>query len=226
MSAAEAVRVHVIVADVERVEDRDLLSTEERERAARFHFERDRRLYTAAHAGLRRALARELGADPRELAFAADAAGRPHLLGTAELFFSLSHSGDRALVAVARTPRVGVDVEWLRAGIDRERLAQRNFTPREQAELLALSEDERRLGFFRVWTRKEAYVKALGKGLYHPLGDFDVSASPDARFLAFRDGSRLADWSLFGLELGPGRAGALAIERSAAVVELVADPVS
>jgi 4'-phosphopantetheinyl transferase len=226
MSSVEAVRVYVIAADVERAEDQGLLSAEERESAARFHFERDRRLYTAAHAGLRRALARELGADPREFAFAADAAGRPHLLGTTGLFFSLSHSGDRALVAVARTPRLGVDVEWLRAGIDRERLAQRNFTPREQAELLALPEEERYLGFFRVWTRKEAYVKALGKGLYHPLADFDVSASLAAHFLAFRDGSRLSDWSLCDLDLGPGRAGALAIERGAAAVELVADFVS
>jgi 4'-phosphopantetheinyl transferase len=210
------VLVHVLAVGDERPEDRALLSAEERDRADRFRFAKDRALYTAAHAGLRRALARELAARPEELAFATEAGGRPRLLGGADLCFSLSHSGDRALVALARTPRLGVDVEVFRPGVDRARLAARNFTPAEQAELRALDGQHLEHAFYRIWTRKEAYVKALGRGLYHPLDAFDVSAGAEARFVAFRDGSKAEAWSLFDLELGAGRAGALAIELPAA----------
>jgi 4'-phosphopantetheinyl transferase len=218
--SADLVVVHVFRVDEERAEDRALLSAGERARADAFHFARDRALYTAAHAGLRRALAGELGAEPAELAFTADPGGRPRLAGAAELHFSLSHAGDRALVAVARTPRVGVDVEVVRPDIEVERLAARNYTASERAELSALAGAERLLAFYRVWTRKEAYVKALGKGLLHPLDAFDVSAGATARFGGFRDGSRLEAWSLHDLELGAGRAGALAVELAAPRVRL------
>jgi 4'-phosphopantetheinyl transferase len=215
---AGQVLVSVVAVGDERPEDRAVLSAEERDRADRFHFARDRALYTAAHAGLRRALARELGAQPEELAFAVEPGGRPRLAGAPELFFSLSHSGDRALIALGRTPRLGADVEVFRPGVDRARLAERHFTERERGELAALGAGEDELGFYRVWTRKEAYVKALGRGLYHPLDAFDVSAGAAARFMAFRDGSLTEAWSLFDLDLGPGRAGAVAVELSAARV--------
>jgi 4'-phosphopantetheinyl transferase len=218
--SSDLVVVHVLEVGEERPSDRALLSAVERGRADAFHFARDRALYTAAHAGLRRVLARELGAEPAELAFTVEEGGRPRLAGETGLHFSLSHAGDRALVAVARTPRVGVDVEVARPGVDVERLAARNYTASERAELAALAGDERRSAFYRVWTRKEAYVKALGKGLFHPLDAFDVSAGTPARFGGFRDGSRLADWSLFDLDLGAGRAGALAVELPAARVRL------
>ena len=219
MNAGEIV-LCVLAVGEERAEDRALLSAEERERADRFHFARDRALYTAAHAGLRRALARELAARPEELCFAVDPGGRPRLLGASDLHFSLSHSGDRALVALARTPRVGVDVEVFRSGVDRERLAARNFSASEQGELLGLSGPEHERAFYRVWTRKEAYVKALGRGLYHPLDAFDVTAGEAARFVAFRDGSRPEAWTLLDLDLGRGRAGALAVELAAARLTL------
>ena len=210
--------VRVVVVEVEPGAEswaRPLLAPAEVERADRFHFARDRVLFTVAHGALRRVLGAYLGADPAALAFEREAGGRPVLPG-GELHFSLSHSGDRALVAVAPFPRLGVDVEVFRAGLDLARLAERNYTPAERGELAAAGADPR--AFFRVWTRKEAYVKALGKGLYHPLADFDVSAGPEARFLAFRDGSRLEGWSLVDLDLGPGRAGALAAGRPGARV--------
>jgi len=220
--SADLVVVHVLAVGAERPEDRALLSPGERARADAFHFARDRALYTAAHAGLRRVLAAELGALPAELSFTLEAGGRPRLAGAGELHFSLSHAGDRALVAVARTPRVGVDVEVERADVDVGRLSARHFTASERAELAALEDALRLKAFYRVWTRKEAYVKALGKGLFHPLDAFDVSAGAPARFAGFRDGSRLADWSLVDLDLGAGRAGALAVELPAARVRLEA----
>jgi 4'-phosphopantetheinyl transferase len=99
--------------------------------------------------------------------------------------------------------------------IDLQRLAARNFTPAELVDLDGLEGEDFRDGFFRVWTRKEAYVKALGQGLYHSLADFDVNAADEARFGAFRDGSDLERWSLIDLPLGPGRSGALAVELAA-----------
>ncbi|MEM7305281.1 MAG: 4'-phosphopantetheinyl transferase superfamily protein [Planctomycetota bacterium] len=207
--------VHVFEVPVEpscAEEARAGLSSEERAKADRFHFERDRLLYSVAHAALRRVLAPYAGCAPHELRFEIDEHGRPFLTPRGELHFSLSHSGDRALVAVARVQRVGVDVEVFRALQDLDRLAERNYTPAELAELAPLEDDARVRAFFRVWTRKEAYVKALGRGLSHPLAAFDVSAGEEARFGAFRDGSERERWTLLDLPLDGERAGALAVE--------------
>ena len=213
--ADDEVHVHAAEAFSVTSADRAVLSEEERDRTIRFYFERDRILFIAAHAALRRVLAAHLDENPAGLRFETDKRGRPHVVGKEGLHFSLSHSGDRALVAVARTPTVGVDVEVYRDGIDFERLAERNYTEAEREELAGLAGDELRLAFYRVWTRKEAYVKALGKGLYHPLADFDVSAGEQARFHAFRDGSSLDSWSLVDLALNGQRVGALAVKMNA-----------
>ena len=215
----DEVRVHEIHVE-DRPADRPLLSEAERERADRFYFERDRVLFTAAHAGLRRVLAEHLDGDPAGLGFEEDDLGRPGLVGVEGLHFSLSHSGDRALVAVACMPRVGVDVEVHRDRIELERLAERNFSLAERAELLECRGEDLVRGFFRIWTRKEAYVKALGKGLRHPLEDFDVNMGDQARFGSFRDGSDPARWSRVDLSLGANRAGALAVELPAVRVRL------
>jgi 4'-phosphopantetheinyl transferase len=213
-------RVHVVRVGGERAEDRALLAPEELERVDRFLFARDRELFVAAHAALRRALGAALDVPPRELRFEREEGGRPRL-ADGELAFSLSHSGRRALVALARTPEVGVDVEARRrGGLDLERVAARSFSPAERAALAVLTSAEREEAFHRIWTRKEAYVKALGRGLYHPLDAFDVSCSADARFLAFRDGSRIDEWGLLDLDAGEGYAAALALRPAPRRVDL------
>jgi len=207
--------------------DRALLSADELARADRFVFDRDSRLFVTAHAALRRILGAAVGVAPERLAFELEEHGRPRLAGGGPSF-SLSHSGDRALVALGDVDRgdgggaqrIGVDVERFRDGIDVERFAARNFTPFERAELAALHGAERLRGFFRVWTRKEAYIKALGKGLHHPLQSFDVTTGADARFAALRDGEPHGEWSLFDLDLGQRRAGALAVHPRCASVRI------
>lgn len=134
-----------------------LLSEGEIERAARFQFERDRRRFLAARAGLRRVLAGYLGCDAREIRFEAGAMGKPRTPG---IEFNLSHSHELALVAVAGTTPVGVDVEYLRPQSDAVAIARRFFPP---AEAAAVGADPG--AFFRVWTRREAWLKAEGSGL-------------------------------------------------------------
>jgi 4'-phosphopantetheinyl transferase len=225
MSAGGEVVVYVVRVERERAEDRAVLSAAELAQADRFVFARDRILYATAHAALRRVLGAVLGVAPGDVRFERDGSGRPLLAGGGPAF-SLSHSGDRALVAVRESGRIGVDVERLRDGIDVDRFAARNFTAFERAQIEACGAGgpaARRQAFFRVWTRKEAYVKALGRGLLHPLSAFEVTAGEPAGFHVFRDGERIEDWSLHDLELGPRRAGALAASPPSGRVRLALD---
>ena len=118
------------------------------------------------------------------------------------------------MVAVTRNHNIGVDVERIRADMHLERLAERFFSPSEVSELAALPPEQKVLGFFNCWTRKEAYIKAQGLGLSLPLYSFDVSLTPLEPVLirATRPDHREAGrWSLLSLEVDPGFAGALAI---------------
>jgi len=191
-----------------------LLDAAGRERAARFHRESDRARFIAAHAYLRQTLARYLDADPATLVFARGAHGKPYLPDH-PLQFNLAHSGDRALLAVARTRAVGVDVEAIRAEVAQEAVAERYLAPAEVRALRGLPSGEQAGAFFACWTRKEAYVKARGAGLALPLSSFDVSPQPgeSPRLLAVRgDDAEAAHWSLAALSVGAGYAAALAVE--------------
>ncbi len=197
------------------------LSAEERQRASRFHFDTDRDRYIVAHASLRDILSRYLPCEPSELIFSANEYGKPLLARSNDfsrsnnIEFNLSHSGDFALIAVARGRKVGVDVERIREDIELESLARRNFSPREVSELMALPLEQRTPGFFHCWTRKEAYIKAQGLGLSMPLDLFDVSLSPNepAILRATRPATNeSARWSLRSLEVELNYAAALAVE--------------
>jgi 4'-phosphopantetheinyl transferase len=153
------------------------LSGDERARAARFHFARDRNSYVAARGGLRRVLSRYTEIPPADLAFSYGARGKPALVysGIApKLAFNVAHSGAYAVYAVGCRRQVGIDVERIRPEVAIEDLAAANFSPKERRALLALSRDERLRRFFALWTCKEAYVKARGEGLFIPLDSFHV----------------------------------------------------
>ncbi len=191
------------------------LSTTEIQRASRFRFNADRHRYIAAHGSLRRILARYLQCDPRASSFSANDYGKPALLGDKRLEFNLSHSGDYALIAVARHHQVGIDVERRREGLDIEHIAARYFSPGEIAELTALPSEQRATGFFNCWTRKEAYIKGHGLGMSMALDSFTVSLTPGkpALLLATRPDAGVASrWTLLSLEVDASHAGALAVE--------------
>ena len=159
----------------------EILSPDERTRAARFHFERDRQHFTATRALLRTLLGSYVGSEPADLVFRYSEKEKPSLDSQAShdsVEFNLSHSGTAALLAFARGRALGVDIEIIRDDFDPAALAHRFFSKHEQTQLAALNPSEKYSGFFRCWTRKEAYIKAVGTGLSLPLDQFDVSLHP------------------------------------------------
>lgn len=149
-----------------------LLSDEERERARRFVGPLLQRRFVAARSQLRALLGRHLGRDPRSLVFALNEFGKPRLADHPGVHFSLSHSQDRALLAVSEGAEVGADLEMMRP-VEHLDLARRYFHPDEVAAIERHGDP--RQAFFRIWTLKEAVVKAIGLGLSLPLDGFAVS---------------------------------------------------
>ena len=195
-----------------------LLSTDEARRGRSFHFERDQRRFVVGRGLLRTILGRYLGTDPRRLRFDYGRHGKPALageLGVDGLRFNLAHSEDVAVFAVALGSEIGVDVECLRPVPDADRIAKDCFSARENAVYSAMGPGLRLRAFFDCWTRKEAFVKAIGDGLTHPLDTFDVSLAPDepARLVQVHgDLQATARWSLQALDGGPHCAAALVVD--------------
>lgn len=159
-----------------------LLTDDEKERAHKYKFRRDRHRFVAGRAGLRAILGSYVSCSPAMLRFEYGAAGKPSLRYPASptpVQFNLSHSGGIGLLAVARQT-VGIDVELVRTVPDVEEIAKSYFSATEQRELLQLPVPLRSAGFLNCWTRKEAFVKAIGDGLSLPLDSFDVSLTPGA----------------------------------------------
>ena len=196
-----------------------ILDSEERSRADRFRFPKDRRHYTVARGVLRLLLARYLHTSPEALNFSYNQYGKPALIEDVnpnKLQFNLSHSGERVLYAFALQRELGIDIEWRDRHIgEMEQIAKRYFSPYETQQLLALPESQRVSGFFNCWTRKEAYIKARGRGLSLPLHEFDVTLKPvePAQLLATRDDPTHASrWVMRGLKPGRDYVAALAVE--------------
>ena len=165
-----------ICAALERV-----LSTDERERAARFVFERDRRHFIVCRGTLRVAVGEYLDMDPSAVRFTYGPLGKPALADDAGLAFNVSHAAGFALLAFARKAPIGVDVESLNRQIDAEQLATRFFSADEANDLLTVPVSQRVEAFFNCWTRKESYIKAIGDGLTVPLDSFSVTFAPGHR---------------------------------------------
>jgi 4'-phosphopantetheinyl transferase len=193
-----------------------VLSVDERARAKRITIAGPRRRFIVGRVALREILGRYASIPPSEVRFCYGRRGKPALdLEGTVLRFNLSHSGDLALVAIALGREIGVDVERVRVDRDFERIATRFFSKVEVATLLAFSPAERTEAFYRCWTRKEAYIKAIGEGLAIPLDSFDVVFAPDApaALLANRlDPDQVHQWSMTALDPDPGYAGAVVVE--------------
>jgi 4'-phosphopantetheinyl transferase len=196
---------------------RSTLSLDERQRAGRFRFENLRLSYTLSRGGLRILLAHYLGCPPKEIELISGQRGKPALRDPCPIRFNASHSGQMAIFAFTLGCEVGVDVEQLRKLDDPESIAKRYFSAAEVAELLSLKPAERGLAFFRCWTRKEAYIKAIGDGLAIPLDCFEVTLLPGvpSRLVQLAaDMGTASDWTLDHLEPAPGYLGALAYRDS------------
>lgn len=198
-----------------------LLAPDEQERADRFKFERDRIRYIAGRGWLRILLGRYLDRDPRELRFSYSAYRKPALVDASdpssrrELKFNLSHCEGIAVYGIALDEEVGIDVERVRPVHDSAAIADRFFSPLERKALRRLPVSAWDEGFFRCWTRKEAYIKACGEGLSLPLTSFDVTVSGPAALLRSHAGDPAA-WSLVHLLPADGFVGVVALRRKQA----------
>lgn len=195
-----------------------MLASEECERAARFHFAHDRRNFIAARGLLREILSHYLELPPHTLQFRYTSHGKPYLTydcGGQWLRFNVSHSGELALYAISRGRELGVDIEEIRTDIEHKQIASNFFSKQEVAALHALPVHLQQEAFFLCWTRKEAYIKAIGEGLSLPLHSFDVSVTPGtpASLLAVRGNAQeAARWTLQALEPGPNYQATLVAE--------------
>ena len=192
----------------------ELLSGEERVRAARFRSTEMRLRFVVAHGALRLILSHYAAAPAASLRFTAAAGGKPFIAG-APIAFSLAYAETLALCAVAAEGHIGVDVERLRPLEDGEAVVRQYFAPGERAQYEAAAPADRVATFFSAWTRKEAFVKAVGTGLQHALSSFEVEATPSAEspHLSLPAEPSVSTWHLRSFVPRPGYIAALAMDR-------------
>ena len=197
-----------------------VLTADELDRASSFVHDAHRTRYVLRRLALRELLGRYLHVEPSDVRFVYSDYGKPELPGET-LRFNVAHSEDLAVIGLTEHDRLGVDVERVRDLPDIDGVARAVFSDRELEVFDALPDSSKIRAFFDGWTRKEAFVKAVGKGLSQPLKVFDVTLRPgeEARLLEL-DGStaRAATWSLFDVSPMEGWVGAVAVERSEAEV--------
>jgi 4'-phosphopantetheinyl transferase len=151
----------------------------------------------------------------RDLRFLYTEHGKPSLADTnADICFNLSHAGERGILGIARGRDIGVDIENVSRKVEVDNLAKRFFSPLESKSLDGIPLEEKKISFYRIWTCKEAFLKAQGFGLNRSLGSFDIDLSSGAaRLIATRpDATEAARWSIVELEAFAGYAAAIAVE--------------
>ena len=197
---------------------RGILTDDELDRANRFSFEIDRQRFIAARGTLRSILSRYITIYPGHLRFQYNQYGKPFLApecSTHQLNFNLSHSGSMALYAITRNREIGVDIERVRSDFEYEEIAERFFSANDVAILHTIPTEKKLEAFYNCWTRKEAYIKAHGKGLSLPLDSFDVSIAPwePPMLLMTKDEAQERSlWTLLDLKPGLGYTGAVAVK--------------
>jgi 4'-phosphopantetheinyl transferase len=202
-----------------------LLSDVERKKAARFSFDCDRRRFVIARSHLRCLLGERLNMRPEDVELVYGKRGKPALarrFSGANLQFNVAHADDVAVFALSSGLDIGVDIERVRIMRDAEDIAAQFFSPGEYASYSSLAQDDKPLGFLTCWTRKEAFVKALGDGLYHPLPSFDSSpiSSPtpceSGGVLRFKNSNgENCDWVLHTFSPAPGLVASVAVGKRA-----------
>lgn len=196
------------------------LSRDERLRAERFYSERDRLHFIVGRGLLRTILGRYLGLEPSRLHFCYSAYGKPSLdpkgfeNSSGLALFNLAHSHGLALYAITHQRKVGVDLEYIRP-IEADQIVEQFFSARERAVFRSLPTSQKQEAFFNCWTRKEAYLKASGRGLDGPLDKIEVSLAPGepTKLLSIAgDHQEACRWFIQTLAPAPGYVAAIAVE--------------
>ena len=190
------------------------LDAQDRERAGRFHFPEDRARHVLGRALVRKILGHYLSQSPEKIDLACTDRGRPYFPGDETMRFSITHARDLVAVALTARARVGIDIEYMERKLHLKELAERILSAEDFREFEALPEEEKVAAFFRVWTRKEAYLKATGEGITDALKKISVSLRAeeigtiaDARE---KDGAR--NWRMHSLSLPANYMGCVACE--------------
>jgi 4'-phosphopantetheinyl transferase len=215
--------VHVWRASLDQPADviaklASLLSSDECQRAERFHRHADRRRFIAGRGILRKIISAYLALAPDVVRFEYNEYGKPFISDDqirGALSFNVSHSNGMALYAFVRGRRVGVDIEYMREDFATLGVAESFFSKDEFEELNASPIDRRTEAFFNCWSRKEAYIKAIGMGVSYPLDGFTVSLASDAAPELLKvnaDATEAAHWKMYKLDVAEGYAAALIVE--------------
>ncbi|MBK8983267.1 MAG: 4'-phosphopantetheinyl transferase superfamily protein [Ignavibacteria bacterium] len=181
---------------------KNILSGDEIKKADRFKFTKDFQSYTISRSFLRNILSQYINLNPAEIKFSYTETGKP-FIENSKIHFNLSHSGDRCIIAVSLTAGTGVDIEKVRDSEDLIIIAERYFSETEIIYLKNFQEKEVTNNFFRIWTLKEAFIKAIGEGLSFRLKDFSVTdRTGNIPVLSFNNTSSHSEknWSLQILE--------------------------
>lgn len=193
------------------------LSTDEQTKAEHFHFPKGRSQFIVSRGALRAILSRYLHINPSLLRFEYNPYGKPSLIIAQSgdtLRFNLSHSHELGLIAITKNRDIGVDIERINPKFPCLEIAEKFFSPLENTVLRSLSAHLQNQAFFTCWTRKEAYIKAVGKGLSIPLDQFDVTLAPGepAALLNIEQNPEEASrWSLIELIPSSDMVGAVAV---------------
>ncbi len=211
--------IHIYRSSLETTSDKikdyeSFLSADELYKANRYKFEKDRFHYITGRALLRNILSRYLNQFPGEIVFSYSDKGKPFIKDT-EVKFNLAHSGGRAVYAVANNMDIGIDIEFMRELPDALQIAKRFFSEKEVVEFSEIREVDIRTAFFNCWTRKEAFIKAVGEGLSYPLKDFSVTLKPGDKpeILWIKDkAEEVKYWSLINIDTDENYISSLAVK--------------
>ena len=215
----DLVRPHIAAADF-----CSHLSESELSRYRQIRSDHDRLRFAASHSILRIIIGIYLRIAPSDVRYVTNSFGKPMLANGAGLtgfFFNLSHSADRIALVFARSALVGVDIEKLDSAIDYSGIARDFFSHHEAQAILSCPPSEQIGAFFRCWTRKEAYIKAIGMGLSVPLTSFVVSVDDSPGPFLVRESGDLRPklgWSIVSLGMENGYYGALALDSPSFIV--------
>lgn len=193
----------------------DILNTSEKEKAAKFRFESDHNCAVISRGILKNILGNYLNKTPKNIEFKLGEYGKPTLKETSDIEFNISHSKDSIVMAFTQKNKIGIDVEYTKKDIEVKKIASHFFAEEEVTSLLALKESYHKQAFYNCWTRKEAFIKALGCGLSFPLDKFVVSldCSKEAQLIATKwDKKEKEKWFLKAFEPDKDYIGAVSVK--------------
>ena len=191
-----------------------ILSDDEKLRVKTFHFKKDKECFLIGRGILRLLLSAYLGIKPYDVEFYYGTNGKPFLNMTSNVNFNLSHSQKLLVLSFSRNRMIGVDIEYIQL-IDIKNIVERFFSPIEYKMFEGINESDRLISFFKWWTRKESFIKAIGKGMTQCFREFDVTVLPDheAKILNIRnEANEAASWSLHDIIIDPDYSCCVCIE--------------